>query len=159
MIENVIKVGATIGAAIVAIFLVYAIVKDGIEYAKGGSGGITGIIGKVMFLILVMGGMTIAVNYKDFNKNYSTALDDPAVIAVETEHTTRAPTKAPTQPPTPTPIPVADNWKTAVRGEYEFYFKKSNGEMQKVSPQYVDYKNYDHVDFDHEKKVVICYND
>lgn len=159
MIDNVIKMAASIGAGIIAIFLICAIVKDGVQYAKGGSGCITGIMGKVMFLILVMGIGFVAVNYKDFNKNYSTALDNPAVIAVETEHTTRAPTKAPTQPPTPTPVPVADMWDKAFHEEWEFYFKKSNGEMQKVSPRYVDYKNYDHVDFDHEKKVVICYND
>lgn len=158
MIENGIRVAATIGAGIVAIFLIYSIVKDGVGYARGGS-GITGIIGKVMFLMLVMGVVVIGANYKDFNKHYSTALDDPAVIAVETTHTTKAPTKAPTKPPTPTPVPVADMWDKAFHEEWEFYFKKPNGKLQKISPQYVDYKNYDHVDFDHEKKVVICYND
>lgn len=154
MIDNVIKMAATIGAGIIAIFLIYSIVKDGVGYAKGGT-GITAILGKVMFLILVMGIAAVAVNYKQ----YSTALDNPAVIAVETEHTTKAPTKAPTKPPTPTPVPVADMWDKAFHEEWEFYFKKPNGKLQKISPQYVDYKNYDHIDFDHEKKVVICYND
>lgn len=63
-ISGVVTWAAAIGGGIVAIFLVVSLVKDGIEFAKGqGSVSIFKIIGKALFLILIIGLIFLAVNY------------------------------------------------------------------------------------------------
>lgn len=53
-----------IGGGIVAIFLIVSLVKDAIAYANGnGSNSIWKIIGKVLFLILMIGLIFLAMNY------------------------------------------------------------------------------------------------
>lgn len=65
IIGNLVKWAATIGGGLVAVFLIYAIVKEGIAYAKGsGSGSVLGIIGKALFLILMIGIIFLAQNYQ-----------------------------------------------------------------------------------------------
>ena len=59
---GVVQWAAGIGGAIIAIFLIIAIAKDGIAYAKTG-GSVLPIIGKVLFLILCIGLIFLAVNY------------------------------------------------------------------------------------------------
>lgn len=64
-INTVIGWVAGIGGGIVSIFLIISIVKDGLEYAKGnGSGSPLKIIGKVLFLLLMIGLIFLATNYK-----------------------------------------------------------------------------------------------
>lgn len=64
-INNLIGWGAGIGGGIIALFLIVALVKDGIEFAKGqGSVSIWKILGKVVFLVLIIGLIFLAVNYK-----------------------------------------------------------------------------------------------
>ena len=53
--DGLVKYAAWIGGGILAIFLIYAIVKDGIAYAKGG--------GKVLFLLLCLGLIFIVTKY------------------------------------------------------------------------------------------------
>lgn len=54
---------ATVGAALMAIFLIYSIVKDGISYAKGSnSGSLYGIIGKVVVMALMLGVIFLVQN-------------------------------------------------------------------------------------------------
>ena len=63
--SNLVKWAAGIGGGIIALFLIVSLVKDGIEFAKGqGSVSIFKIIGKALFLILIIGLVFLAVNYK-----------------------------------------------------------------------------------------------
>lgn len=63
-INGILGWAAGIAAALVAGFLIYSIVKDAIEYAKGsGSGSIFKIIGKVLFLIVMIGLIYYVVNF------------------------------------------------------------------------------------------------
>lgn len=53
-----------IGGGIVAIFLIVSLVKDAIAFANGsGSNSIWKIVGKVLFLILMIGLIFLAMNY------------------------------------------------------------------------------------------------
>lgn len=68
--ENIIGWVAGIGGGIIAIFLIISIVKDGLEYAKGnGSGSPLKIIGKVLFLLLMIGLIFVATQYHKWGKN------------------------------------------------------------------------------------------
>lgn len=60
--DGLVKYAAWIGGGVLAIFLIYAIAKDGIAYAKGG-GSIFPIIGKVLFLLLCLGLIFIVTKY------------------------------------------------------------------------------------------------
>ena len=53
----------TVGAAIVAVALIISLVKDGFQFAKGGgSVGIGKIIGKIVFLIVMIGVIVLVSN-------------------------------------------------------------------------------------------------
>lgn len=64
-LSGVIKYVGGVGGALVGIFLIVSIVKDGIQFAKGG-GQVSPfkIVGKVLFLILMIGLIFLAVNYE-----------------------------------------------------------------------------------------------
>ena len=63
-IVEAVKWAAGLGGGIVAIFLVVSLVKDGIEFAKGqGSSSIWKILGKAIFLIVMIGLIYVAQNY------------------------------------------------------------------------------------------------
>jgi peptidoglycan biosynthesis protein MviN/MurJ (putative lipid II flippase) len=49
--QKIVKLAGTIGAAVIACFLIYGLVKDGIAYSKG-QGSIAKIVGKVLFLLV-----------------------------------------------------------------------------------------------------------
>ena len=68
-LSNVIKYVGGVGGALVGIFLIVSIVKDGIQFAKGG-GQVSPfkIVGKVLFLILMIGLIFLAVNYESIGK-------------------------------------------------------------------------------------------
>lgn len=69
---NLVKWAAGIGGGIIALFLIVSLVKDGIEFAKGqGSVSIFKIIGKALFLILIIGLVFLAVNYKNLGTTAS----------------------------------------------------------------------------------------
>ncbi len=64
---------AGIGGGIIALFLIVSLVKDGIEFAKGqGSVSIFKIVGKALFLILIIGLVFLAVNYKKLGNTAET---------------------------------------------------------------------------------------
>lgn len=64
--SNAVAWGAGIGGGLVALFLIYSLVKDGVEFAKGqGSSSIFKIFGKALFLIFIIGLIFLAVNYSD----------------------------------------------------------------------------------------------
>lgn len=76
---------AGIGGGIVAIFLVISIVKDGLEYAKGnGSGSPLKIIGKVLFLLLMIGLIFLATNYASIG-NKAKGIGNTVVNKVSSE--------------------------------------------------------------------------
>ena len=83
---NVVQWAAGIGGAIVAIFLIISIVKDGLAYAKGG-GSVLPIIGKVLFLILCIGLIFLAVNYATLG-NKAAVIANNAVDIVDNEAST-----------------------------------------------------------------------
>lgn len=85
-VENIVKWGAGIGGGIIALFLIYAIVKDGIAYAKGG-GSIFPIIGKVLFLLLCIGLIFLALNYTEIGKKFQ-AMGNKAVNIVSNQANT-----------------------------------------------------------------------
>lgn len=64
-ITTIIAWAAGVGGGIVAIFLIIALVKDGIELGKGsGNASIFKILGKALFLILIIGLIFLALNYQ-----------------------------------------------------------------------------------------------
>lgn len=63
-IDNLVGYGAGVAGGIVALFLIISIAKDGFEFAKGqGAVSIWKILGKIIFLILLIGFIFLAVNY------------------------------------------------------------------------------------------------
>ena len=77
--------GAGIGGGIIALFLIVSLVKDGIEFAKGqGSVSIWKIVGKALFLILIIGLVFLATNYKTLG-NTAKGIGDKAINAVNNE--------------------------------------------------------------------------
>lgn len=67
--SGVVQYVGGIGGALVGIFLIVSIVKDGIAFAKGG-GQVSPfkIVGKVLFLILMIGLIYLAINYNSLGK-------------------------------------------------------------------------------------------
>lgn len=64
IIKTILGFVAGIGGGIVAIFLIVSLVKDAIAFSSGnGSNSIWKIIGKVLFLILMIGLIFLALNY------------------------------------------------------------------------------------------------
>ena len=63
--------------------MIYSIVKDGLDYAKGnGSNSILKIVGKVLFLILLIGLVYVAMNYDNLGKK-AQKVGDQAINVVE----------------------------------------------------------------------------
>lgn len=83
--SGVVKWVAGIGGAIVAIFIIVALVKDGIEFSKGsGNGSVFKIIGKVLFLIVILGLIFVAVNYEKLG-NKAQGIGDNAIELINNE--------------------------------------------------------------------------
>lgn len=90
-ISKIIGWAAGLGGGIVAIFLIVSLVKDGIEFAKGqGSVSIWKILGKALFLILIIGLIFLAVNYQSLG-NKASNIGNDAVNAIDTEMNTILP--------------------------------------------------------------------
>lgn len=84
-ITNLVSWAAGIGGGIVAVFLIVSLAKDGIEFAKGqGSVSIWKILGKAVFLILIIGLIFLAMNYKSLG-NTAKSVGDKAINTVNTE--------------------------------------------------------------------------
>lgn len=83
--DTLIEWAAGIGGGIIALFLIVSLVKDGIEFAKGqGSVSIFKIIGKALFLILIIGLVFLAVNYIELGTTASN-IGNGVIDIVETE--------------------------------------------------------------------------
>lgn len=83
--NGIVKWAATIGGGLVALFLIINIVKEGFAYAKGqGNGSVLGIIGKVLFLILMIGIIFLAQNYEKLG-NAAKDIGQKGVDIVQTE--------------------------------------------------------------------------
>ena len=80
---NLVQWAAGIGGAIVAIFLIISIARDGLAYAKGGGSPLP-IIGKVLVLILCIGLIFLAVNYESLG-NKAATIAGSAVDVVDSE--------------------------------------------------------------------------
>ena len=62
--DGIVKWVAGIGGGIVAVFLIISLAKDAIGIAKGsGDSSIMKVIGKALFLILIIGLIFLAMNY------------------------------------------------------------------------------------------------
>lgn len=73
---------AGIGGGIVAICLIISLIKDGVGYAKGsGDASVIKIIGKVIFLIVIIGVIYMAVSYKTLGATGKTIADKGVEIA------------------------------------------------------------------------------
>lgn len=165
-------------AGIIALFLVFSIVKDGIEYAKGYSdGGIVKILGKVVFLMVVVGLVFVATNMlpeMTSNMESNTIIADDSSteepVQVAEEAVTEEPpvTEQVTEQPTTQASNEAaalamsdkefnDKWSYAVKHEYDFYYMSSNGNSVKRNPAYIDSSLY-RVEFDDTNHIVRLYD-
>jgi hypothetical protein len=82
--QNVVSWIAGIGGGIVAICLIISLIKDGLGYAKGsGDSSVFKIVGKVIFLIVIIGLIYAAVNYDDLGKKGQTIANEGVNIANE----------------------------------------------------------------------------
>lgn len=76
---------AGIGGGIIAIFIIVSLVKDGVEFAKGqGNSSIWKIIGKVLFLLIILGLIYLAVSYDSLGKRAQNVGED-ALNIIEDE--------------------------------------------------------------------------
>lgn len=82
--DNVIGWIAGIGGGIVGICLIISLIKDGLGYAKGqGDASVFKIIGKVIFLIVIIGLIYAAAHYDDLGKKGQTIANEGVKIANE----------------------------------------------------------------------------
>lgn len=64
IVNRVIQLVGGIGGAIVALFLIISLIKDGIGLAKGtGDSSVVKIVTKIIFLIIILGLIVLAMNY------------------------------------------------------------------------------------------------
>ena len=83
--SKIVQWAAGIGGGVVALFLIISLAKDGIGLAKGSSdSSILKIIGKALFLILIIGLIYLAVNYDSLG-NKAKDIADKGVNTVDTE--------------------------------------------------------------------------
>jgi len=89
--DKLISWGAGVGGGIIALFLIVALVKDGIEFAKGqGSVSIWKILGKALFLILIIGLVFLAMSYKSLG-NTAKSIGNDVINTVNNEVNTIIP--------------------------------------------------------------------
>lgn len=89
--DKLIGWGAGIGGGVIALFLIVSLVKDGIEFAKGqGSVSIFKILGKAVFLILIIGLVFLATNYSSLG-NTAQSIGNKAIDTVNNEVNTILP--------------------------------------------------------------------
>lgn len=82
--DHVVSWIAGIGGGIVAICLIISLIKDGLGYAKGqGDSSVFKIIGKVVFLIVIIGLIFVAANYSDLGNKGKTIANEGVRIANE----------------------------------------------------------------------------
>lgn len=83
--SRVVKWVAGIAGGIIAIALIISLVKDGVGLAKGsGDSSILKVIGKALFLILIIGLIYVAVNYDSLGKKAET-IANKGINTVNTE--------------------------------------------------------------------------
>lgn len=164
-------------AGIIALFLIVTIVKNGIEYAKGySSGSIFKILGKAMFLFVIMGLVFVATNMLPDMESSSIIVDDssteapvqaveevvteepPVTEQVAEEVTTQQPTTEPvTEQPTTEQVAntwmpkdtLEESWNYAVKHKWTFTYKGDE-----MNPKYITYKYY-HIEFDRDTCTVL----
>lgn len=74
--SKIVSWAAGIGGGVVALFLIISLAKDGIGLAKGsGDSSILKIIGKALFLILIIGLIYLAVNYDSLGNKAKNVAD------------------------------------------------------------------------------------
>ena len=84
-IDKVVGWSAGLGGGLVAVFLIVSLVKDGIQFAKGqGSVSIWAILGKALFLILIIGLIFLALNYSTLG-NTAKNIGDKGINSVVNE--------------------------------------------------------------------------
>lgn len=168
--------GIALCGGIIAIFLVMAIVKDGIEFASGRGNSMVGIIGKCLFLILMIGLIFMSRNLPELTGDNSDNIVDNVTYEnvdpntnyeISSEVITEQPTEAVTETPTTeaqtteaaamSDKEFADKWSYALKHEYDFYYMSTNGNSVKRNPAYIDYSLY-RVEFDDTNHIVRLYD-
>lgn len=172
----VIATGAMILCGILAITMIFGLFKDAISYTSGRGSNIGGIISKVTMLILVVGVVFVAGQAMQKSKAKAASVSSETMVPVDTSVTeivvasgenvqiVDKVTVYNTDPnteysitaeivdatdPVMTVKELEKHWKKAIKEEYDFYYNN-----HKVSPAFIDYKNYT-VNFDDDRKLVI----
>lgn len=169
--------GIALCGGIICLFLIVSIVKDGMEFARGGA-SMTSVVGKVFFLIVIVGIVFAAQNLPTMLGNGEPVNDNVAYndlepdteYVVSSEVVTETPTEQATEaqvvteePATEAPAAVMsdkefnDKWSYAVKHEYDFYYMSSNGNSVKRNPAYIDSSLY-RVEFDDTNHIVRLYD-
>lgn len=166
--------GIALCGGIICLFLIVSIVKDGMEFARGGA-SMTSVVGKVFFLVVMVGIVfaaqnlpTILGNGEPVNDNVAyNDLEPDTEYVVSSEVVTEQPTEAATETPTTeaqtteaaamSDKEFADKWSYALKHEYDFYYMSTNGNSVKRNPAYIDYSLY-RVEFDDTNHIVRLYD-
>lgn len=180
-LSNTMTWGIALCAGIICLCLIVSIVKDAMEFARGGS-STPAMIGKVLFLMVMVALVFVSRNLPDMLGNGEPVNDDVAyndlepdteyvvssevVTETPTEQATEAVTEAQVvteEPATDAPAPAMsdkefnDKWSYAVKHEYDFYYMSSNGNSVKRNPAYIDSSLY-RVEFDDTNHIVRLYD-
>ena len=84
-VDKIVGWVAAVGGGLIAIFIIVSLVKDGIEYAKGqGNSSIWKIIGKVLFLLLILGLIYLAQSYDTIGEKAKN-IGEGAVNTIDSE--------------------------------------------------------------------------
>lgn len=76
LLGKIITIVVTVAGGLIAIFLIYSIVKDAIAFAKGdGNGSVIKILGKVLFLIICIGLIFIVMNWQTLGERAQNIMD------------------------------------------------------------------------------------
>lgn len=149
--------------------------------ARGGT-SMTSLVGKIFFLIVMVGIVFVAQNlptildngepvnddvaYNDLEPDTEYVVSSEVVTETPTEQATESVTEAQAvteEPVTEAPAPAMsdkefnDKWSYAVKHEYEFYYMSSNGNSVKRNPAYIDSSLY-RVEFDDTNHIVRLYD-
>lgn len=148
-IVNVMSMGCMIMGGIMAIFIIFCLVKSGMEFINGRE-GFSGIFGKVLGLLLAVGLMTVPSLLKNNMLGKVQAQSpEPQETVIETVIETTVEVAASST--TTTVISgneIQKQWEQAIHDEYKFYY---NGFT--INPKYYDYTKYN-IEFNHDKHEV-----
>lgn len=82
--ENILKWCAGLGGALIAVALIFSIVKDAIGYAKGtGSNSVGKMVGKVIVVFVMLGIVALAINWTSIANGFGKRVTEAGQNVVE----------------------------------------------------------------------------